>query len=97
MEIIYGNYIWKLYMEIIYGNYIWKLDMEIIYGNYIWKLYMEIIYENYIWKLYMEIHCESRKNARCNDHAPPSLPTQPVSSPAHGTSPARSPPGTSPA
>ena len=26
-------------MEIMYGNFIWKLNMEIIYGNYIWKFH----------------------------------------------------------
>ena len=34
MDIVHGNYIWKLYMQIIYGNYIWELYMEILYGDY---------------------------------------------------------------
>ena len=41
--LIYGYYIWLLYMVIIY-IYIWLLYMVNIYGYYIWLLYMVIIY-----------------------------------------------------
>ena len=32
MGVIYGCYIWVLYMGVIYGCYIWVLYMGVIYG-----------------------------------------------------------------
>ena len=44
MEVIYGNYLWKLAMEVIYGSNLWKLSMDVSYGSYLWTLSMDVIY-----------------------------------------------------